>query len=118
MKRRRIIKSLKLPAVWFPHTLMGISTADIVEDTTHGQFGPFAGQYFVSDQGHSKVMRMTLGKSAAVPGCLLSFPRGLCLRSCTDSFWHRRLSLWWDDKSRMAKHRTGTLRIATAGVDR
>ena len=56
------IEALKLPAVWFPHTLMGISTADILEDTTNGAFGPFAGQYFVSDQGHSKVMRMTLEK--------------------------------------------------------
>ncbi|HEX6891557.1 MAG TPA: plastocyanin/azurin family copper-binding protein [Chryseolinea sp.] len=58
----KIIKELKVPAVWFPHTLMGISTADILEDTTAGAFGPFAGQYFVSDQGHSKIMRMTLEK--------------------------------------------------------
>lgn len=58
----KVIKELKLPAVWFPHTLMGISTADILEDTTHGAFGPFEGQYFVSDQGHSKVMRMSLEK--------------------------------------------------------
>lgn len=56
------IKELKLPAVWFPHTLMGISTADILEDETNGAFGPFAGQYFVADQGHSKIMRMTLEK--------------------------------------------------------
>ena len=56
------IKELKLPAVWFPHTLMGISTADIVEDETGGAFGPFTGQYFVADQGHSKIMRMTLEK--------------------------------------------------------
>lgn len=58
----KVIKELKLPAVWFPHTLMGISTADILEDTTQGAFGPYAGQYFVSDQGHSKIMRMTLEK--------------------------------------------------------
>jgi len=58
----KVIKELKLPAVWFPHTLMGISTADILEDTTQGVFGPFAGQYFVSDQGHSKIMRMSLEK--------------------------------------------------------
>ncbi|HTE33979.1 MAG TPA: plastocyanin/azurin family copper-binding protein [Chryseolinea sp.] len=58
----KVIKELKLPAVWFPHTLMGISTADILEDTTHGAFGPFDGQYFVSDQGHSKIMRMSLEK--------------------------------------------------------
>ncbi len=58
----KVIKELKVPAVWFPHTLMGISTADILEDTTNGAFGPYAGQYFVSDQGHSKIMRMTLEK--------------------------------------------------------
>lgn len=58
----KTIKELKLPAVWFPHTLMGISTSDILEDTTRGAFGPFAGQYFVADQGHSKIMRMTLEK--------------------------------------------------------
>lgn len=56
------IKELKLPAVWFPHTLMGISTADILEDQTGGAFGPFTGQYFVADQGHSKIMRMSLEK--------------------------------------------------------
>lgn len=56
------IKELKLPAVWFPHTLMGISTSDILEDETKGAFGPFAGHYFVADQGHSKIMRMTLEK--------------------------------------------------------
>jgi uncharacterized cupredoxin-like copper-binding protein len=56
------IPSLKLPCVWFPHGLMGISTADILQDTTGGAFGMFAGQYFVADQGHSKVMRMTLEK--------------------------------------------------------
>jgi azurin len=58
----KVIKEIKLPAVWFPHTLMGISTSDIQEDTTNGAFGPFAGQYFVGDQGHSKIMRMTLEK--------------------------------------------------------
>ncbi len=56
------IKELKLPAVWFPHTVMGISTADIIEDQTNGAFGPFGGQYFVADQGHSKIMRMSLEK--------------------------------------------------------
>jgi azurin len=56
------IKNLKLPAVWFPHTMMGISTADMIEDVK-GNFGSFfKGQYFVSDQGHSKIMRMQLEK--------------------------------------------------------
>lgn len=60
--RLQKIKELKLPAVWFPHTVMGISTADIIEDQTNGAFGPFGGQYFVADQGHSKIMRMSLEK--------------------------------------------------------
>lgn len=54
------LPELKLPAVWFPHALMGISTSGILIDSTDGAFGPFAGQYFVGDQGHSKVMRMYL----------------------------------------------------------
>lgn len=53
---------LKPAAVWFPHTLMGISTSDISEDNTGGAFGPFAGQLFVGDQGHSKIMRVFLEK--------------------------------------------------------
>nr|WP_092018867.1 hypothetical protein [Pseudarcicella hirudinis] len=56
------VKQLKLPAVWFPHALMGISTADMLEDVTDGKFGPFEGQYFVLDQGQSKAMRMVLEK--------------------------------------------------------
>lgn len=58
----KTIKELKLPAVWLPHGLMGISTSDIIEDITDGGFGPFGGQYFVADQGHSKIMRMSLEK--------------------------------------------------------
>lgn len=58
----KTVKNLKVPAVWFPHTLMGISTSDFKEDTTNGAFGPFAGQVFVGDQGHSKIMRVALEK--------------------------------------------------------
>ncbi len=56
------VPSIKVPAVWFPHTLMGISTADVIEDTFAGKFGPFDGQMFVGDQGHSKIMRVFLEK--------------------------------------------------------
>ena len=56
------ISSLKVPTVWFPHTIMGISTSSILTDTTNGKFGPFTGQLFVGDQGHSKVMRVFLEK--------------------------------------------------------
>jgi cytochrome c551/c552 len=56
------LKNLKLPAVWFPHAIMGISTSDVLQDTTRGKFSPFPGQYFVADQGQSKIMRMGLEK--------------------------------------------------------
>lgn len=56
------VKGLKTPAVWFPHTILGISTSGIQEDTTRGAFGPFAGQLFVADQGHSKIMRVFMEK--------------------------------------------------------
>ncbi|MFC5411950.1 plastocyanin/azurin family copper-binding protein [Larkinella bovis] len=56
------IPALRLPAIWFPHGLMGVSTSDILIDTTRGGFGPFKGQYFIGDQGHSKVMRVFLEK--------------------------------------------------------
>nr|WP_246169372.1 plastocyanin/azurin family copper-binding protein [Rudanella paleaurantiibacter] len=74
----KTVKNLKVPAVWFPHTLMGISTSDMREDTTGGAFGPFAGQVFVGDQGHSKVMRMALEKvNGKWQGACFPFREGL-----------------------------------------
>lgn len=61
-KAAQEVENLKLPAVWFPHAIMGISTSDILQDTTGGRFSPFPMQYFVADQGQSKVMRMGLEK--------------------------------------------------------
>ncbi|ALJ01770.1 large, multifunctional secreted protein (plasmid) [Rufibacter tibetensis] len=54
-------KGLKLPAVWFPHTLMGISTTAVLSINSDA-FGPFKGQLLVGDQGHSKIMRVFLEK--------------------------------------------------------
>ncbi|NNE36190.1 MAG: auracyanin family protein [Rhodothermales bacterium] len=59
---KETVPQLKLPTVWFPHTVMGISTSAIIEDNTNGFFGPFAGQLLVGDQGHSKLMRVYLEK--------------------------------------------------------
>jgi Cytochrome c551/c552 len=56
------IPELKLPAVWLPHGILGISNSEIIVDETNGKFGPFAGQVFVGDQGQSKVMRVVLEK--------------------------------------------------------
>ncbi|MEZ4828868.1 MAG: plastocyanin/azurin family copper-binding protein [Bacteroidia bacterium] len=54
------VPGIKAPAVWFPHTLMGISTSDIKTIPDGNAFGPFEGQMLVGDQGHSKVMRVQL----------------------------------------------------------
>ncbi len=59
---RASLGNVKLPAVWFPHGILGISTAAIITDRTQGAFGPFAGQMLVSDQGQSKIMRVALEK--------------------------------------------------------
>jgi len=53
---------LRLPAVWLPHGILGISNSEIIRDETNGKFGPFAGQIFVGDQGQSKIMRVVLEK--------------------------------------------------------
>ncbi|MEO6001775.1 MAG: plastocyanin/azurin family copper-binding protein [Opitutus sp.] len=60
------LPGVKPPAVWFPHTILGISTSGIQEDRSGGKFGPFADQFFVADQGQSKIMRMTLEKVKGV----------------------------------------------------
>jgi azurin/glucose/arabinose dehydrogenase len=71
------VPHLKTPAVWFPHTIMGISTSAILVDSTHGAFGPFAGQLFVGDQGQSKIMRVTLEKVNGVyQGAVFPFREG------------------------------------------
>lgn len=51
----------KEPSVWFPHTLMGISTSGVLSIDSDA-FGPFKGQLLVGDQGHSKVMRAFIEK--------------------------------------------------------
>lgn len=56
------IPNLKAPAVWFPHTILGISTSDILIDNNNGKFGPFDDQMFIGDQGHSKIMRVAMEK--------------------------------------------------------
>lgn len=71
------VEELKLPTIWFPHTIMGISTSAIIEDNTEGGFGPFAGQLLVGDQGHSKLMRVYLDKvNGAYQGANFPFYEG------------------------------------------
>jgi glucose/arabinose dehydrogenase/azurin len=71
------VPHLKTPAVWFPHGILGISTSAILVDSTRGGFGPFAGQLFVGDQGHSKIMRVALEKVNGVyQGVVFPFREG------------------------------------------
>ncbi|NBQ56867.1 MAG: auracyanin family protein [Opitutaceae bacterium] len=68
---------LKPPAVWLPHTILGISNSGMIEDLSGGKFGPFAGQFYVGDQGQSKLMRVSLEKVAGVwQGAAYSFREG------------------------------------------
>jgi cytochrome c551/c552 len=53
---------VKSPAVWLPHGVLGVSTSEIIADETNGEFGPFAGQLFVGDEGMSKIARVFLEK--------------------------------------------------------
>ena len=50
------LEGIKAPSIWFPHTLMGVSTSDI--NFFSKEMGPFEGQMMVGDQGHSKIMRV------------------------------------------------------------
>lgn len=76
-EQAKTIPGMKPPAVWFPHTILGISTSDIKEDLTGGKFGPYAGQFYVGDQGQSKIMRMSLEKVKGVyQGASYSFLAG------------------------------------------
>ena len=71
------IESVKPPAIWFPHGIMGISTADILSVDQDGKFGPFDGQMLVSDQGQSKIMRVELEKVLGVyQGACFPFREG------------------------------------------
>ncbi|MBM1106640.1 auracyanin family protein [Aurantibacter crassamenti] len=71
------VPEMKAPAVWFPHTIQGISTSDILYDTTGGKFGPFEGQMLVGDQGHSKIMRVYMEKVNGVyQGASFNFVEG------------------------------------------
>lgn len=61
------LPGFKLPAVWLPHSILGISTAEMLmisprEGAVPGKFGPFDGQMLVADQGQSKIMRVALEK--------------------------------------------------------
>jgi uncharacterized cupredoxin-like copper-binding protein/glucose/arabinose dehydrogenase len=71
------VPGLKTPSVWFPHTILGISTSGILSYGSKGKMGPFEGQLFVGDQGQSKIMRVALEKVKGVyQGIVFPFREG------------------------------------------
>ncbi len=71
------VPALKAPAIWFPHTILGIATSDLIYDTSGGKFGPFEGQLFVGDQGHSIITRVCMEKVNGVyQGAVFPFVEG------------------------------------------
>ncbi len=71
------VPGLKTPSVWFPHTILGISTSGILNYDKKGNMGPFEGQLFVGDQGQSKIMRVALEKVKNVyQGAVFPFREG------------------------------------------
>jgi azurin len=71
------VPGLKTPAVWFPHSILGVSTSGILSYEEKGKMGPFEGQLFVGDQGQSKIMRVGLEKIKGVyQGVVFPFREG------------------------------------------
>lgn len=71
------IPGLKTPSVWLPHTILGISSSAILNYDEKGKMGPFKGQLFVGDQGHSKIVRVDLEKVKGVyQGIAIPFREG------------------------------------------
>ncbi|MEI6409360.1 MAG: plastocyanin/azurin family copper-binding protein [Bacteroidota bacterium] len=83
---QKVLPGIKLPAVWLPHGILGISTSEIVTDDTKGVFGPFSGQVLIGDQGQSKIMRVFLEKvKGEYQGAAFPFREGFqsgVLRMC------------------------------------
>ena len=70
------LPGLKLPAIWFPYGIHGISTSEPVK-IPKGHFGPFEEQILVGDQGQSKIMRVFLEKvNGEYQGASIDFRSG------------------------------------------
>ncbi len=73
---KKSLPSIKLPAVWLPHGIHGISNSEPIV-IPEGYWGPFAGQILVGDQGQSKIMRIMLEKVNGVyQGASIDFRSG------------------------------------------
>ena len=70
------LPEIKLPAVWLPHGVHGISNSEPIV-IPQDYWGPFGGQILVGDQGQSKIMRIMLEKVNGVyQGASIDFRAG------------------------------------------
>ncbi|RIW13170.1 hypothetical protein D0X99_17335 [Algoriphagus lacus] len=73
---KKSLPAIKLPAVWMPHGVHGISNSEPIV-IPEGYWGPFAGQILIGDQGQSKIMRVILEKVNGVyQGASIDFRSG------------------------------------------
>ena len=56
----------KMPAIQFPQNDLAGSTAQPLIDATGGAFGPYAGQLFVAEYSHPRILRVALEKVEGV----------------------------------------------------
>ena len=72
----------KPPAVHFPHGELANSPGSPICDTTAGKFGPFAGQLFIGDIVHPRIIRVALEKvNGQYQGACFSFYHAKGLKS-------------------------------------
>ena len=70
-----------LPAIQFPQNDLAGSTAQPLLDSTGGAFGPYAGQIFVAEFSHPRILRVALEKVGGVyQGACFLFLEGNGLR--------------------------------------
>lgn len=80
--RRTELDSMRTKAaVLFPHSIMANSITQPVIDNTRGKFGPFAGQIFVGDMNHDRILRVMLEKvDGKFQGACIPFIQGKGLK--------------------------------------
>lgn len=62
------------PVVTIPYGDMSNSATQLVTDTTEGKFGPFAGQVFIGEMNHSRIMRLMLEEvGGQLQGAVIDF---------------------------------------------
>ena len=90
------------PAVFIPHGELANSPGEPVFDTTHGKFGPFAGQIILGDQTRSNLMRIHLERvGGEYQGMVVNFISPLqtgCIRGVfadDGTFWVGQTGRGW-----------------------